>query len=167
MKRFIKLKLLKFYSISTQLNSTQRKIHKLFIQVILGKHDFLQMATQNRGFVSVSTKQQETQNLSGIFDLELCENELLKNNDKKYGIHINHKNNKITKINDTEAVQMYGKKKYGNMKVLNNNTQSILNVILQTQIKQSMYGVMLIGVTESNFNVCKNAYIYKSEGIDF
>ena len=116
-----------------------------------------------------STKQQEAQNLSDIFDLELWQNELLKN--KKYGIHINHKTNDITKINDNQYVQMYGENKFGNMKVLNNNnnnTECILNVILKAQIKQSTFGNIYIGVTESNFNVCKNNdEIEESKGIYF
>ena len=156
---------------------THTHTHTLNSTQLNSRHEFMttQHATQNKGhkdrldrLLRMSTTEQETQNLSDIFDLELCENELLKNNDKKYGIHINHKNNDITKINDDEWVQMYGKNKYGNMKVLNNNTQSILNVILKAQIKQSKDGSIYIGVTESNFNVCKNNdYIEKSEGIYF
>ena len=81
----------------------------------------------------MSTKEEEIQDLSEIWDLKLCENELLKDNKKYCGIDINHENNEITKINNDyrEHVQIYGKNKFGNMKVLNNDTQCILNVILK------------------------------------
>ena len=97
--------------------------------------------------------------LKEIIDLDLCQRELLEGSEPKYALQIDYVTNEITKTNGSTNVQLYGQQNYGN-----NTENNILTVSLKVLIKQSDCGRIYVGVTECNYNACKDTYIYNDNG---
>ena len=108
----------------------------------------------------MSSLKESVVSLSEILNLKLCQKQI-----PKYEIIIDETNNCVTNnSNYGRHMSLYGNNNYGFNKYMNHDIDC---VIFKIKIKQSQYNDgdgMYFGVTESNYNVSYNQYIYHDKG---